>query len=112
MHRIDTVAPAAKAGDTGAAEELERLRKEQELTKASLREREKLIQSNARQQKTTSQDYAESLKTINDLQAKLDQAWKERDNALSELRLTQQKDYGNKMNVQQAMPNRAMPTAK
>jgi hypothetical protein len=112
MKQIEAASAAANSGDKGAAEELQRLRKEHEFTKASLREREKLIQSNVRQQNTTSEGYAESLKTINDLQAKLDQAWKERDNALSELRLAQQKDYGNKMNVQQAMPNKAMPTAK
>ena len=112
VKQIEEVSAAANSGDKGAAEELQRLRKEQEFTKASLRERERLIASGVRQQQTAGQDYAESLKTINDLHAKLDQAWKERDNALAELRQVQQKDYGNKMNVQQAPPNKSLPTAK
>lgn len=73
------------ANDPKALAEIERLKAEQQRTQQNLSEREKLIKANTDQVQQTSQNYSESLKRINELQASLTQAWKERDEARAAL---------------------------
>jgi hypothetical protein len=64
---------------------LERLRRVQEEVTRNLKQREETINSSKDLLRKSEEDRSESLKTINDLQSKLQQAWDERDKAMAAL---------------------------
>jgi formylglycine-generating enzyme required for sulfatase activity len=85
QRKIDQLSAAVASGNSAARAELERLKQAQATTKQSLDERTKLAQASDYQAKKVSNDYAEALNRITDLQKQLSQAWKERDQARGDL---------------------------
>jgi formylglycine-generating enzyme required for sulfatase activity len=82
---IDALKAESASGNVQARAQLEQLTMKQEIDRQSLADREKLIQANKDQVSKVSGDYAQALQRITDLQTQLTQAWKERDQAKSEL---------------------------
>ncbi|MEO8663420.1 MAG: hypothetical protein ABI693_33495 [Bryobacteraceae bacterium] len=85
QRKINQLSAAVANGNSSARAELERLKQAQATTKQSLDERTKLAQASKDQASKVSNDYADALNRVTDLQKQLSQAWKERDQARGDL---------------------------